>query len=303
MITVVLPTHDPEMSRLSRTLEGLANQVLSADAWELVVVDNASANAIRLPDKFTSSVRAQVVTEPKLGLTYARRTGVEHARGDLIVLVDDDNVLAPNYLETVGSAFKRLPSVGALGGKSIPEFESPPDPWVMEFLPLLAVRDLGEIEQISPDPRQMDAKNYPSFAPIGAGMALRRTALATWLAQDPSFFPDRSGRVLSSAGDNQIVFSVLEGGWRVAYVPQLILTHLIPTTRLDPDYLGRLNRGIQCSWTKVLLANGVESWPAIPSWTVPLRKAKSFITYRAWRDRSSKIRWQGVCGHFEGRAN
>ena len=58
---------------------------------------------------------------------------------------------------------------------------------------------------------------------------------------------DRRGNELTSGGDNDIVFCVMQAGWEVAYVPQLSLTHLIPAGRLEAGYLARLNRGIQKS--------------------------------------------------------
>jgi len=150
-------------------------------------------------------------------------------------------------------------------------------------------------------PPGSDKKTYPLFAPIGAGMALRREAAEVWLKAENAI-SDRRGAELTSAGDNDIVLTIMEAGWEIAYLPQLNLTHLIPTTRLDPAYLARLNRGIQKSWTQVLALHNASPWPPIPNWSVPLRKIKAWFTYRAWRDRAARIRWQGACGHFEGRA-
>ena len=112
---------------------------------------------------------------------------------------------------------------------------------------------------------------------------------------------DRRGAALTSSGDNDIIFSVLRSGWQVAYFPDLTLTHLIPANRLQPDYLARLNRGIQQSWQQVLRRHGASPWPAIAPWTVPLRQAKAWFAYRAWSTPAARIRWQGACGHFEGR--
>jgi hypothetical protein len=134
-------------------------------------------------------------------------------------------------------------------------------------------------------------------------MALRRAALQSWLA-DPSAdsLPDRRGAALTSSGDNDIVFSVIRAGWQVAYFPDLSLAHLIPAARLQPDYLARLNRGIQISWQRVLARHNANPWPPVAAWTVPLRQAKAWFAHRAWSSPAAHIRWQGACGHFEGRA-
>jgi glycosyltransferase involved in cell wall biosynthesis len=301
-LSVILCTHNPDTHRLTRTLHGLMTQTLDWETWELIVVDNASAVALALPIGPEHRSKIRVVRESRLGLSQARATGVLGANGEVLVFVDDDNVLAPDYLEKTLAAFERLPRVGAIGGKSLPEFERPPHPWQEEFLPLLALRDLGPVEQFSLPP--LDGRRvaeYPKCAPIGAGMAVRRVALNEWLAQSSDAIADRRGTDLGSGGDNDIVLSVLHAGWAVAYLPELKLKHLIPAKRLDPRYLGRLNRGIQRSWMMVLTRHGINPWPEIPRGTLWLRQFKSWFSHRAWRDPAARIRWEGSRGHFEGR--
>ncbi|MDE3083964.1 MAG: glycosyltransferase family 2 protein, partial [Verrucomicrobiota bacterium] len=234
-ISVIIPTHNPESGRLRRTLAGLRAQTLSAERWETVLVDNASTPAVEFT-LFTADApnNLRLVREPELGLTAARRRGFTEAHGEIFVLVDDDNVLAPDYLERVLALFAAHPRVGALGGKSVPEFAAQPPAWAHEFFHLLAVRDLGEASLISSGLRPIDsAQNaYPTCAPIGAGMALRRTAVRVWLdalTDDPrrNAF-DRRGSELVSSGDNDLVLTVMAAGWEVAYFPQLSLIHIIP---------------------------------------------------------------------------
>lgn len=305
-LSVIIPTHNPHAERLRRTLAGLRAQTLPITRWETLLVDNASQPEVD-PRAFSESAPAnlRVVREPQLGLTSARRRGFTEARAPLCVLVDDDNVLAPDYLAHVVRLFGEHPRVGALGGKSLPEFEVEPPDWAREFLPLLALRDAGDQPCISTGLRPAGAahNHYPAkAAPIGAGMAIRRDAALRWLAGADASLSDRRGAELTSGGDNDIVMSVMAQGWEVAYFPELVLTHLIPANRLTFDYLLRLNRGIQKSWSQVLARHDATPWPPIAGWTVPLRQCKAWFTHRAWAGPAERIRWQGVCGHFEGRA-
>jgi GT2 family glycosyltransferase len=218
------------------------------------------------------------------------------------VFVDDDNVLAPDYLENVIALFAAHPHVGLAGGKSLPEFETEPPAWAREFFPLLALRDLGAAPLVSAGLRPAGASRnqYPPFAPIGAGLAARAAALQPWLDAS-SELTDRRGSELSSAGDNDIVLAAMRAGWEVGYFPQLRLTHLIPAARLDAEYLGRLNRGIQSSWMRVLRRHDANPWPPLGPIAAALRKSKAWFSHRAWRSPAARIRWQGACGHFEGR--
>jgi hypothetical protein len=87
----------------------------------------------------------------------------------------------------------------------------------------------------------------------------------------------------------------------VAYSPRLSLTHLIPAGRLDPDYLARLNRGINRSWMHVLTLHAVNPWPPLTRNGAALRKIKAWFRCHPWTSAPARIRYAGVCGHFDGR--
>jgi glycosyltransferase involved in cell wall biosynthesis len=301
-ISVILPTRNPHRGRLRRTLDALAAQSLSSTAWELVIVDNGSSPPLVVSD--LASVSGRIVREDTPGLTRARLCGLRETRAPLIVFVDDDNELSPRFLERVCALFAQHPGLGAAGGPVHPEFETPPSAWAAEFYGLLALRDLG------PEPlltRGGSAVPWPNSAPVGAGLCLRRAASVPYveaLARDGERMAfDRTDRSLASGGDNDLVFTALHAGWDVGYFPELSLTHLIPSGRLDADYLTRLNRGIMRSWVGVLALHGQCPWPSIARWTVPLRSARAWWRFRAWQSPAHRIRWSGAVGQFEGQAD
>lgn len=296
-LSVIICAHNPHAGRLALTLAGLRAQTLPSDQWELLLVDNASVPPLTLPDL----PQARIVREAQPGLTFARRRGLRETDAEFCVFVDDDNVLAPGYLADVLAIFAAHPDVGAIGGKSLPVFEVEPAPWAREFFPLLALRDLGNGVQLSPVTAPTPPA-YPSFAPIGAGLAVRAAAVRVWLDRPASAVTDRRGTDLASGGDNDIVLTLLTHGWRVGYFPSLSLQHLIPAGRLTRDYLARLNRGIARSWVQVLALHAANPWTPIPPATVPLRSLKAWFTHRAWAGPANYIRWQGACGHFSGLA-
>ena len=152
---------------------------------------------------------ARIVREEELGLTFARLRGFAEAKGELIVMVDDDNVLAPDYLESAVRSAQERPGLGAFGGKCLPEFEVKPDGWLASVRSGLGLRDLGEAPQLFPEetgersvsveqcfseavgkpellknrttelPKNRFTRRvteFPDCAPIGAGMVLRSSA-------------------------------------------------------------------------------------------------------------------------------
>ena len=309
-LSVIIPAHNPEATRLRRTLAGLRAQTLPADQWETVLVDNASLPAIDLATLANDAPHnLRLVREPELGLTAARRRGFTEANGEVFILVDDDNVLAPDYLAQVHALFAAHPKVGALGGKSVPEFAVEPPAWTREFFHLLALRDLGDAPLISTGLRPSGATRnvYPDCAPIGAGLALRRAATTSWLdavAHDPRRAKlDRRGNALVSGGDNDLVLTLMAAGWEVAYFPQLALAHLIPAARLEAGYLVRLHRAMQTSWMHVLTLHDANSWPPLTPGGAALRKMKAWFTYHPWSSPAACVRHAGACGHFDGRVH
>ncbi len=307
MLSVIIPAHNPHAGRLARTLAGLRAQSLPASDWELIIIDNASRDpTIFLALDLSWHPRARVVREEKLGLTAARLRGFAETFGDFLILVDDDNILAPDYLAFVAQAFAADASLGALGGRSLPEFEAPPPEWTRAFDGLLALRDLGHIP-VRAAWTTCTPRTYPLCAPIGAGLALRRSAATTYVAalehDERRRAFDRTGTQLVSGGDNDLVMTVLETGLAVAYEPALRLTHLIPSGRSELAYLGRLNRAIARSWVRVLALHGIQPWPPIPRWSVPLRQARARLRAGIVLTPAARVRWQGVCGHFEGLAD
>jgi glycosyltransferase involved in cell wall biosynthesis len=303
-LSVILPTRNPHPGRLHRTLAGLAAQTLDRTKWEVLLIDNASDQPWELSEELVAALpEFQRLPEAVIGLTPARLRGINAARGDVLVFVDDDNVLAPDYLAQSLRLFAEQPRLAAAGGPVRPEWETPPPDWTGEFHGLLALRDLGAEIKICPGGSGV---RWPDFAPVGAGLVVRRAgtlAYADALNRDPARRAlDRRGRNLGSGGDNDLVFALLHAGGDVGYFPELQLTHLIPASRLEASYLARLNEGIMRTWVAVLHLHGQCPWPAIASWTVPLRTARAWWRFQAWRSPAHRIRWRGAAGQFQGQA-
>lgn len=300
-LSVIIPTYNPDVERLNKTLNGLKEQTLSFSQWELIVVDNNSSSDFPSQMDVSWQPNSRLVHEPKQGLTHARLKGFAESRGAIIVMVDDDNILAADYLEQVLSIFDQQPKLGAVGGKSIPLFEMEPPEWLSTFYSSLALRNLGEEVII-----EGWANKYPSSGPIGAGMALRKAVLKAYMDKASAGkvkITDRTAVSLSSGGDNDMIIEILKAGWLVAYHPALILQHIIPAERMEIGYLARLENNTNKSWVQLLESHGINPWNKIAGWTVPLRKLKAWFTYKAWKSKVNFIRWHGACGTFEGLAD
>lgn len=303
-ITVVIPTYNPNPKFFERTVQGLEKQTLDKKEWQLLIIDNAST---RPPDQkcLTYLVNARVARERNLGLTHARLRAIKEVDTEFILWVDDDNILEPNYLADALEIFKTHPQLGSIGGPAIPEYQEEPPEWFEPGLAPIGCRDLGNSMIMT----GWDTENptYPDFSPIGAGMVTRTEAIKEWakaVTGDKSRLAlGRTGDALTSGEDNDINLVILRNGWNVGYFPKLKLTHLIPPGRLTLEYQQNIKRVSFRDYIRVLDIHGIRPWPAIPPWTVKLRKLKAYFKLKPRSSPGASIRWHGTCGQFEGQAS
>lgn len=240
LISVIVCAHNPRPDCLHRTLSSLKKQTLRPDLWELLVVDNASDKWLSDTYSLSWHKRAMHVREENLGLTLARLRGIADSDGDLLVFVDDDNVLAPRFLEVAKDIYGRHPYLGAFGAGGIePEFEVQPPPEIRPRLNLLALRNVAEVRWSN------NVKDVESI-PWGAGLCVRRQVAESYgvlidgLGFEVTAVLGRRGQQLFSGEDDIFSWVAASVGCGFGVFPQLRLTHLISAGRLSRRYFLRL---------------------------------------------------------------
>lgn len=258
-ITVILCTYNPSEHFLRRTLDHLRAQTLPLSEWRLLVVDNNSTPPVAERLSF-DGLPVTHVREPEPGLTPARLCGFREADTPYLVLVDDDNLLDCNYLQTALDCFQRHPKLGVASGTIEPDFLEASPRWLGSFHHYLAVR-VDPPEQIFPPGAPV------SLSPCGAGMILRREVAAEYrrqLREAPGRRRlDRSGASLASAGDTDLALCAHDIGLELASLPALRLRHIIPPARTRLDYMERLAEGMTESgaWLRYLRQGKLPSPP------------------------------------------
>lgn len=99
-LSVVIPTFNRKGS-LQKTLDGLARQTYPASQFEAVVVSDGSTDGtdVLLREYArTSPYTLQVICQPNGGPARARNNGIENARGEVVVFLDDDVEPSPEAL-------------------------------------------------------------------------------------------------------------------------------------------------------------------------------------------------------------
>ena len=165
------------LTYFGRVLESLRAQTLATDQWELLLVDNASDSPLADSWDLSWHPHHLKLREEEQGLTPARLRGIKESEGQLIVFVDDDNLLASNYLERALEVEREYPFVSVFGaGALTPEFEVEPRPHVGHLCPLLGLRTVSRVRWTN------NPKDSPCI-PWGAGLCAKR---ATAMAYDSS---------------------------------------------------------------------------------------------------------------------
>lgn len=103
MFSLVIPTYN-ERRYIEPCLQSILRQSVPRPELEIIVADSQSSDgtaeiAARLADK--------VLTIPRKGIAHARNAGAQEASGDILVFVDADVSLHPDFLAVIRSAFLR----------------------------------------------------------------------------------------------------------------------------------------------------------------------------------------------------
>ena len=190
---MIVCSHNSRTDFLGRVVSALEAQTLDKKRWDAVVVDNGSRQplvAVGLKGGEVEGLRGSAVeglkggeveelrlsgnmrlvrndvTEEEASLVGARKRGMQESQGEILVFVDDDNVLAPDYLEQCARIAREWPRLGAWGGRIVLEYEDPAKKLPAEIESVLCQRELTEpcLLYTSPSPRDLSTSRMPSSA-------------------------------------------------------------------------------------------------------------------------------------------
>lgn len=229
-VSVVICTYRrPDVLRAA--LRSVTRQTLEPERYEILIVDNASDKETEsIVREYASATNAVVHyhQEPKLGLCYARNTGVRRANAPIIAFLDDDAKAEAEWLEALLAVFRRYPAAWGVGGKIVPLWKKRPPSWFDDSMTRsLSIVDLGPVDRPLEWPERV----------IGANMAFRQEAFEQVGLFDPSL--DRRGNLLLGHGDTEIQERMHQLGAPIYYTPSAVVHHRVPAERLTKHYFYR----------------------------------------------------------------
>lgn len=115
MISVIIPTYS-KLSRLKYVIMGLEQQTASREQFEVIVVNDGSTDRTQ---QYLESIHPNfsltLVNQENRGQAVARNNGILKASGDIILFIDDDILIPPDFIDNHIKAHKMNPNTIILG--------------------------------------------------------------------------------------------------------------------------------------------------------------------------------------------
>ena len=222
-MSVIVCTHN-RAGYLARALDSLGRQTLGRAGFEVLVVDNASADGTASVARERASGNWRYIFEGELGLSAARNRGLREARGAIAAFMDDDAVAAPDWCARIVETFSELgEDVAAVGGAVDPIWEAAPPPWLSPKMKRsLTVIDWGDERRALRGGEWLAGTNVA----YRRAVVVRAGGFATELG--------RKGSTLRSCEENHLHEILGRMGFRLFYDSKLRVGHRhhIPPQRL-----------------------------------------------------------------------
>jgi len=189
----------------------------------IVVIDHND----RLLERVRAALEGVEVSENRhaAGLSGARNTGIDLARGDCVAFIDDDALASPHWLERLGAAYTDRRVIGA-GGRVDPYFSKGRPRWFpQEFDWVIGCTYRGHPNELT------TLRNL-----IGCNMSFRTEVLRRSGGFDENL--GRSGGDAAGCEETELCIraSRLFPDTRIVYDPSALVQHRIEPNRLTWTY-------------------------------------------------------------------
>ena len=210
-------------------------QNLDFEGFEVVMVDNGSTDGSVAFVRERFPLTRVVETGRNLGYAGGMNVGIESTQSEIVVLLNNDIIVAEDWLSELVQAVKSDGRIGVAGCKIF--FA---DGETLQHAGGVISRPLGIPSHIGygeADTGQYDRVSDVQYV-TGAAMAIRRKLLTELCGLDADYYP-------IYFEDVDVCARALAGDWRVVYVPTSRLVHLESATmvRDSYSYLLRFHQG------------------------------------------------------------
>lgn len=232
-IDIIVSTYNRSVL-LAHTLASLKRATVpdGLDARFIIVDNNSHAPEAARNTALVEALddpRFRLIVETRQGLSFARNAGIAASDAEWIGFVDDDEQVDPSWL-VVANAHLQPEHIGFISGPYLPDWETPPPAW----LPANAGRYIAVIGWIDLTRTVKEFNRELDATAMGGNVVIKRRWFDLVGLYDTGLGRVK-GRLLSSE-DHDMHNRLIAAGARGFYVPDLIIHHFIPSTRLTKKY-------------------------------------------------------------------
>ncbi|MFC3441142.1 glycosyltransferase [Sphingobium rhizovicinum] len=114
-ISIIIPAYNNAIT-IGDTLQSVAAQGFRE--WEAIIIDDGSSDRTAEIARFRANAdpRFRLISQENAGASAARNSGIAAAKGEWVIFLDADDRLAPDHLERLLAAARRVPDAGVLHG-------------------------------------------------------------------------------------------------------------------------------------------------------------------------------------------
>ncbi len=161
--TFIIPTLNAK-KHLVRCLASIVVQDYNKDAFEVFVIDGDSTDGtLEIAEKFRSKLNLSVLRNKQVDAESGKRLGIQKANGDVVILLDADNVIVgKNWLKNGLEVFENHPEVWGVESNWL---VNPQDSLVNQYFAMLKIAD-PVARVFSPSYRKFIKEYYPDYSVI-----------------------------------------------------------------------------------------------------------------------------------------
>jgi L-malate glycosyltransferase len=227
MLTVLMATYNGAPT-LPTVLDAYCRLQPPADGWKLVIVDNASTDTTReVVRGYSQKLPLTYLFETQKGKNAALNTGLNHVEGDLIVFTDDDAVPREDWLIELRAATDANPSFSIFAGVILPRWEKPPEPWILNWVPLGVTYALT-------DPAWPEGPITPRcvFEP---NSAYRAKIFEAGFRFDPAMGPAGSNYPMGSGSEFHV--RLMNAGFTAWHCKKAVVEHMVRSWQMEKPWV------------------------------------------------------------------
>lgn len=275
MFSVLLATYNGERT-IGRTLAELERMVGHRRPLEILVIDNGSTDGT--PDiirSFESRLPVRYLYCAKRGKNTALNHGLGAARGDLIVLTDDDVLPFPDWLQAFETLAAEHAEVDVFGGRIVPEWSAPPPAWTRHV-------PSNVVFSIHPDTVPEGCERPGTI--WGGNMMVRARVFRSGFRFDESLGPSRGSYAMG--GETDFNARASAAGYRLRFSNRPVVRHIIRKSQFERKWIFRRARryGRQLCNESSTGVPAEKLWFGMPRWRlrVLMRDYATSVATGAW---------------------